>query len=75
MLDLEPLVDRREYLCLKFAQKCILNEKTNKMFPLNQKMHRMKMRNNEKFQVQHANTDRLKNFSVIYMQNLLNEQN
>ena len=75
MLDLEPLVDRREYLCLKFAQKCILNEKTNKMFPLNQKMHRMKMRNNEKFQVQHANTDRLKNFTVIYMQNLLNEQN
>ena len=43
MLDLEPLVDRREYLCLKFAQKCILNEKTNKMFPLNQKMHGMRV--------------------------------
>ena len=34
ILDLEPLEHRREYLCLRFAQKCIENDQTKKMFPL-----------------------------------------
>ena len=32
-LDIEKLSDRREELCLKFAQKCIKNPKTKHMFP------------------------------------------
>ena len=73
-LDLETLEDRRETLCLKFALKCSTNEKTKKMFPLIEKQHNMNTRKREKFEVQYANTDRLKDFALIYMQNLLNEQ-
>ena len=72
-LYLETLGDRREQLCLKFAQKCAKNNKTKHMFPLNNKHHNMNTRNSEKYQVQHANTGRLKDSSIIYMQNLLNE--
>ena len=43
------------------------------MFPLNENLHSMKQRVQNKFTVQHANTERLKNYSIIYMQNLLNE--
>ena len=72
-LDLESLSERRELLCLKFAQKCVKNNKTKNMFPLNNKYHNMNTRNTDKYQVQHANTGRLKDSSIIYMQNLLNE--
>ena len=44
------------------------------MFPLNNKLHNMETRNGEKYEVQKANTDRLKNSAIIYMQNLLNKQ-
>ena len=73
ILNLETLEERREYLCLKFAQKCTRNEKTQQMFPLNEKMHHMKTRNKEKYLVQFANTERLKKSSIIYMQKLLNQ--
>ena len=63
-LNLETLEERREYLCLKFAQKCTENEKTQQMFPLNRKMHHMNTRNKEKYLVQFANTERLK--KIIY---------
>ena len=72
LLDMETLEDRRENLCLKFAQRCLKNDKAKKMFPINQKSG-MKTRKMEKYHVQHANTDRLQNFALIYMQNLLNE--
>ena len=72
-LELETLKERREKLCLKFAKRCLKNDKAKKMFPLNCKNHEMGTRNGEKFKVQHANTSRLKNFSIIYMQNLLNQ--
>ena len=57
-LDLETLEERREYLCLRFAQKCTKNEKTYQMFPLKRKMHQMDTRNKEKYLVQFANTER-----------------
>ena len=44
------------------------------MFPLKEKHHNMDTRKNEKYKVQYANTERLKKFAIIYMQNLLNEQ-
>ena len=72
-LDMETLSERRKELCLKFAIKCTKNEKMSKMFPINEKTHQMKPRVKQKFKVNHANTARLKKFSIIYMQNLLNE--
>ena len=45
------------------------------MFPLNRKAHNMKTRNFEKYEVQYANTERLRKSAIIYMQNLLNKNN
>ena len=72
-LDIENLSDRREKLCLNFAKKASKNPKSKHMFPLNDKTHNMGTRNTEKFKVQHAITDRLKDSSIIFMQNLLNK--
>ena len=72
-LDMTSLQDRRDILCLEFARKCSKNSKTKHMFPENKKIHDMETRNPEKFKVQHAHTERLKKSSIIYMQNLLNE--
>ena len=72
-LSLETLNDRREKLCLSFAIKCSKNLKSKHMFPKNEKNHLMGTRHREKFEVQHAHTDRLKNSSIIFMQNLLNK--
>ena len=72
-LGMEKLSERREQLCLNFAKKCVKNPKTNHMFPQNSKEHQMKTRMSEKFKVFHANTERYKQSSIIYMQNLLNQ--
>ena len=44
-----------------------------KMFPVRNKVHEMTTREEERFIVQHANTDRLRKSSIIYMQNILNK--
>ena len=62
----------RQKLCLNFALKCAKNPKTKKMFPIREKEHEMETRKGEKYLVQHTNTERLKNSSIIDMQNLLN---
>ena len=72
-LDMETLVVRREELCLNFALKCTKSNKLANMFPKNDKKHQMNTRNPDKFKVQFANTERLKNSSIIYMQKLLND--
>ena len=72
-LDIPTLTERREQLCLTFAQKCAKHPKLKEMFPLNDKKHDKQIRKTEKYRVQHANTDRLKFSSFIYMQNLLNK--
>ena len=72
-LGMEKLSERREQLCLNFAKKCVKNPKTKHMFPQNSKEHQMKTRMSEKFKVFHANTERYKQSSIIYMQNLLNQ--
>ena len=60
-LDIETLEERREKLCLKFEQKCSTNENTKQMFPLSEKLHPMETRKQERFEVQYAKPDRLKN--------------
>ena len=72
-LGIDTLEERRKTLCYRFAKKCLNNEKAETMFPLNEKRHNMDTRKTEKYQVNHAHTDRLKKFALIYMQNLLNE--
>ena len=71
-IDLQSLKERREELCLEFA-KCTKTQKVKHIFPLRKKNHDMDIRNEEKFIVKYAHTERLRNSAVPYMQRLLNE--
>ena len=71
-LDIESLAERREDLCLQFAKKCTTNPKMKQFFQPNDKIHPMETRFQELYEVQHANTGRLQNSPIIYMQRLLN---
>ena len=74
-IDLQPLNVRRNELCLKFAKQCLKNPKTRDMFPTKEKIHEMELRDEEKFVVNHANTERMKKSAIPFMQRLLNEDN
>jgi len=70
---LQYLSERRSILCLRFAKKCLKNEKTNDMFPLNPNFDR-RLRYSEKYQVKFANNDRLKFSAIPSLQRMLNEE-
>ena len=65
-LDLLTLDERRDSLCLEFAQRCVKNKKMTHMFPKNTKTHDMNTRAEELYNVQHANTQRLKDFDFNF---------
>ena len=67
---LPTLEDRRAQLCLKFALKCVSNPKTTHMFPINPPKV---TRENEKFTIIHANTERLKRSAIPSMARQLNQ--
>ena len=69
-INLQTLHSRREYLCLKFAENCLQNEKTKKMFPVKSTLS--KARKKEKFAVKFARTNRLKQSAIPQMQRMLN---
>ena len=68
---LEKLSIRRKGLCLRFAKKCLKNDKTAGMFPLNP-CYDSRQRNSEKFQVKFAHNNRLKFSAVPALQRMLN---
>ena len=68
-LDIDDLSTRRKKLCLDFAKKCTKHPKLRNMFPTTDKTIGRK---SNKYKVQFANTERLKQSAIIYMQNLLN---
>ena len=72
MLNLETLEKRRTDLSLNFAQNCIKNEKMTEYFHEKKNVHSIDLRNTEKYEVFSANTDRMRDSSIINMQNLLN---
>ena len=71
-LNLDSLEVRRRNLCLKFAQTGIKHKTLDDLFPINEKLHSMKTRDENKYKVNFANTNRFKNSSIITMQNMLN---
>ena len=73
VMKLDTLAVRREKLCLKFAKDCVRNEKLHDMFPKSRKSHLMDMRQNYKFVVKKARTERLQRSAVVNMQKLLNK--
>ena len=73
LLGLKTLKERRIKLCLNFAKKTTRSVKMKHMFPLRKEYRNAKRRFTEMFVVKKANTQRLKNSSIPYMQKLLNE--
>ena len=71
-IRMDSLEERRQKICLKFAQQCLRNEKLRDMFPKNQSGHKMEKRCGEKFIVTKASTERLKKSAIPNMQRLLN---
>ena len=71
-LKLDSLEDRRKKLSLNFAKKSVRNEKVKSFFPLNKNKFK-NTRNSEKYKVNQFKTNRYKNSSIVYMQNLLNQ--
>ena len=71
-VKLQRLDNRREELCLQFAQKCVKSSKNQHLFPMNIGNER-NLRDKETFQVPFACTDRLKNSAIPYMARLLNK--
>ena len=74
--NLESLENRREMLCRNFATKCIKskNPRVKEIFKEKQKPEK-NLRNIEKYEVNFARTNRLKNSSIPYMQRILNNVN
>ena len=68
--NLKTLMERRDFLCLKFAKRCVSKETGADMFPVNTKT--VNTRPHEKYFVQPANTERLRKSAIPYMQRLLN---
>ena len=73
LLGLKTLKERRIELCLNFAKKTTRSEKMKHIFPPRKEYRNAKKRLTEMFVVKKANTQRLKNSSIPYMQKLLNE--
>ena len=73
-VNLDALEERREYICKNFAKKSIKSEnvRSNEIFKEREKIHSMKTRNEECFEVNYAKTERYKKSAIPYMQKLLN---
>ena len=59
-------------LSLEFAKAGLKNKTLTDLFPKQKKHDVIKTRKHENYQVNFANTERLKNSSILYMQNQLN---
>ena len=70
-LNLQTLEQRRELLCLRFAKKCLQNEKVKDMFPKKISVHKMKKRRNKPSKENNTKTKRYGKSAIPYMQKLL----
>ena len=73
-LNIETLKERRNILSRRFAEKCVKNPKTKDMFQIKTKAHKMKLRNQNKYQVQKVNTVRMHKSAIPQMTKYLNKQ-
>ena len=74
IFQLETLFKRREKLLYSFGKKSIHIEKTKHLFTRKKTIHEMNIRRPELYEVIHANTERLRNSTVPYIQRLLNKK-
>ena len=74
MLNIQTLEERRELLCLRFAKRCLQNEKVKNIFPRKISNHKMRKRKIKKFKENKVNTTRYGKSAIPYMQKLLNKE-
>ena len=74
LVCLTTLFQRREKLLYNFGKKCINIEQTKHLFIRKKTDHPMKKRTQETYEVIHANTERLRNSTVPYIQRLMNRK-
>ena len=72
-MNIEKLYDRRELLCFKFAKKGLRLSQFRNLFPVSKSDHIMEKRNQDKFVVNKAKTERYKRSTIPSMQRLLNK--
>ena len=72
-LNIETLYKRRELLCYRFAKKGLKLSQFKKLFPVSKSLHVMQKRNQDRFIVNSAKTERYKRSSIPSMQRLLNK--
>ena len=73
ILNLKTLNERRKELCLKFAKRCLENEKVKDMFQKKSSLHPMKKRKQEKYKQRRIKTERYRKSTIPYMIKLLNQ--
>ena len=73
IVQLETLFKRREKLLYSFGKKSIHIEQTKHLFTRKKTIHEMNIRRPDIYEVIHANTERLRNLTVPYVQRLLNK--
>ena len=69
--ELEHPITRRIELCLRFAKNCLTNEKTARMFPLNQNYDK-RLRNANRYEVKFAHNNRTRDSAISPLQCMLN---
>ena len=63
---------KEEKSAYNLRKKCLLNEKVKNMFPINLSKYNIETRNKNKYAVYQMNTERYKKPSILYMIDLLN---
>ena len=73
-LGLDSLKERRNILCIRFAEKCTKNPKTKDIFETTTKEHKMPLRYKEKYKVINARTVRMENSAIPKMIKHMNKK-
>ena len=73
IVQLDTLFKRRVKLLYSFGKKSIHIEQTRHLFTRKKIEHDMNLRRPDKYEVIHANTERLRNSTVPYIERLLNK--
>ena len=73
-LGMDTLERRREILCLRFAKKCLKNQKSKNLFPLNTTKHEIIKRNKRKHAMRKIRTTRFEKSAIPFMTKLFNNE-
>ena len=73
-LNIETLFERRERLCLRFANKSLNVENFKHLFPLYKSNHNMKKRHSLKYEQAKSSSKRYKMSTIPHLQRMLNKQ-